>query len=223
MRALTGSIGKTNKAAYAIDTPVGTIGIRGTGFDLTCLGSCVSPDSPLPASIQQGLAEGLYSHVWQGQIVLKNENGEQIITMPESGYIANRQAEVFQMPEIPIVIPDVIVPRPDKDNSSLDKLFGKNQQKGVPAGLYVSVHQGRVQLKQANPKGQNNGKVDLGKNEAAYVDPNKKIVSRLSEQPGFQKNETHPESSSDEIPGMNSIRPDQEDANDGKVDCESGN
>jgi hypothetical protein len=221
---LTGSIGKTNKAAYAIDTPVGTIGIRGTGFDLTCLGSCVNPQSPPSTEINQGLAEGLYSHVWQGQIVLKNDSGEQVITMPESGYIANRNADVFQLPDIPMVMPDIFVPRPDKDNSSLDKLFSKFQQKGVPPGLYVSVHQGRVQLRQANPAAQNNGKVDLGKNEAAYVDPNKKTVGRLSEQPGFQKNETYPASSSDaEIPGMNSIRPDQEGGNGEKADCEFGN
>jgi hypothetical protein len=222
MRALTGSIGKTNKAAYAIDTPVGTIGIRGTGFDLTCLGSCVTPHSPPPAAIKQGLAEGLYSHVWQGQIVLKNENGEQVITMPESGYIANRHADVFQLPEIPNLIPDGFVPRPDKDNSSLDKLFGKLHQKGVSAGLYVAVHQGHLQLKHANPGAHNLDKVDLGKDEAAYVDPHK-TITRLAQQ-GFQQHETYPSSSSDtDGLSINSIWPDQEDPNDEKVDCESGN
>jgi len=190
MRALTGSIGKTNKAAYAVDTPVGTIGIRGTGFDLTCVGACVNNGSLQSDIILDGLAEGLYSHVWQGQIVLKNDNGEQLITMPESGYFANRKSEVFKLPEIPLVIPDSSVPRPDHDNSSMDKLFGKQQKQGTPTGLYVTVHQGHVQLSQENATGDENN-VDLGKDEVAYVNPQKNIV-RLSGQQTFQKLDPYP-------------------------------
>ena len=33
LRALTGSIGKNDHNAYTLDTPVATIGIRGTGTD----------------------------------------------------------------------------------------------------------------------------------------------------------------------------------------------
>ncbi|MDD5125797.1 FecR family protein, partial [Methylovulum sp.] len=190
MRALTGSIGKTNKAAYAVDTPVGTIGIRGTGFDLTCVGACVNNGSPQSENVLDGLAEGLYSHVWQGQIVFINDSGEQLITMPESGYFANRKSEIFKLPEIPSVIPDNLVPRPDHDNSSLEKLFSKQHQSGAPTGLYVTVHQGHVQLKQENTASGNKN-VDLGKDEVAYVNPQKSMV-RLSEQQAFQKLDPYP-------------------------------
>lgn len=221
MRALTGSIGKANKAAYAIETPVGTIGIRGTGFDLTCVGSCVNQRPQQADSILEGLAEGLYSHVWQGQIVLTNDSGEQVITMPESGYIANRNAGVFQMPEIPVVIPDNFVPRPDKDNSSLDKLFSKRQQQGVPSGLYVTVHQGHVQLKQANASG---GNVDLGKNEAAYVNQQKSTI-RLAEQQSFQQHDPYPlpSSSPDGKPGNYPILSDQDGTDNGSSAYECSN
>ncbi|MDD2725047.1 MAG: FecR domain-containing protein [Methylovulum sp.] len=195
MRALTGSIGKTNKAAYAVDTPVGTIGIRGTGFDLTCVGACANNGLPQSENVLDGLAEGLYSHVWQGQIVLKNDSGEQLITMPESGYFANRKSEVFKLPEIPQVIPDNLVPRPDHDNSSLEKLFSKQQQQGVPSGLYVTVHQGHVQLKQENVAGDHEN-VDLGKDEVAYVTPQKSMV-RLRWGQAFQKLDPYPLPSSD--------------------------
>lgn len=45
LRALTGSIGDKDKEAYQMNTPVATIGIRGTGFDLVCVENCANPNS----------------------------------------------------------------------------------------------------------------------------------------------------------------------------------
>lgn len=43
LRALTGAIGEKDKEDYQMNTPVATIGIRGTGFDLICVENCVNP------------------------------------------------------------------------------------------------------------------------------------------------------------------------------------
>ncbi|MDD5274419.1 MAG: FecR domain-containing protein, partial [Methylovulum sp.] len=187
LRALTGSIGKTNKSAYAIDTPVGTIGIRGTGFDLTCVGSCVNDLTVYPDELQAGRAEGLYSHVWQGQIVFKNSQGEYLLAVPENAYLASDHAELWKLPQLPVTLPDTITPRPDKDRHTPDKVFMKQPLQTALAGVYVSVHEGQANV------GEKTGKADVhyvnvAKNGMAYVSPQYHIAL-LTEQPLFQADE----------------------------------
>ena len=57
-RTLTGQIGKGNKAAYKVDTPVASIGIRGTLYDVQ-----VSFDK-------------IYAGVWKGGISLDTQQGQ---------------------------------------------------------------------------------------------------------------------------------------------------
>ncbi|MDD5274536.1 MAG: FecR domain-containing protein [Methylovulum sp.] len=185
MRVLTGTIGKTNKEAFAIDTPVGTIGIRGTGFDLTCVGTCINNQPTTPEQIQQGRMAGLYSHVWEGQIALLNDTGEHLLSMPDSNYIASRNADAWTLPGLPPALFNLPIPRPDADHSNLQKLFSATRQKTVPAGLYVAVHKGRVQLNQEGHSTRKNTNINLGKDEAGYVDP-KKGIGRLAKQQDFQ-------------------------------------
>lgn len=56
-RTLTGKIGKGNKEAYKVVTPVASIGIRGTHYDI------------------QILMDKIYAGVWKGGIALKTEQG----------------------------------------------------------------------------------------------------------------------------------------------------
>lgn len=185
MRVLTGSIGKTNKDAFAIDTPVGTIGIRGTGFDLACVGACTNNQPTTPDQIRQGQMAGLYSHVWEGQIALINDTGEHLLTMPDSNYIASRNAVARELPGLPPQLFNLPIPRPDADHSNLQQLFGAISRKNAPAGLYVAVHKGHVQLNQDNHNANKNTKIILGKDEAGYVGP-KKDMARLAKQQEFQ-------------------------------------
>jgi len=57
-RTLTGKIGKGNKEAYKVDTPVASIGIRGTLYDVQ-----ISVDK-------------IYAGVWKGGIALNTEQGD---------------------------------------------------------------------------------------------------------------------------------------------------
>lgn len=185
MRVLTGSIGKANKDAFAIDTPVGTIGIRGTGFDLSCVGACVNNQPINPGQIRLEQPAGLYSHVWQGQIALVNDSGEHLLTMPNSNYVANRNTDALDLPGMPPMLFNLPVPRPDMDRSNLQQLFGASRQKDAPAGLYVAVHKGRAQLNPNAPAADKKGRLVLGKNEAGYVN-SKKGMARLAQQQRFQ-------------------------------------
>lgn len=187
MRVLTGSIGKTNKEAFAIDTPVGTIGIRGTGFDLSCVGSCVNPQAHDP-NLRQELTNGLYSHVWQGQIAIVNDAGEFLLTVPDSNYVANRNSEAIDLKGLPEQLFNNPFPRPDIDRSNLQRLFSAIHHKGIPAGLYVDVHQGHVQLYKHSGISEDN-KIDLGKNEVAHAD--QQHLVRLDQQEKFQQQDPY--------------------------------
>lgn len=70
LRTITGAIGKQHKKNYQLNTPVSTIGIRGThyGVNLCDAGCTSSTGEPLPA--------GLYGGVVDGAIVVSNEGGE---------------------------------------------------------------------------------------------------------------------------------------------------
>ena len=57
-RTLTGQIGKGNKEAYKVDTPVASIGIRGTLYDL------------------QVTADKVFAGVWKGGISLDTQQGQ---------------------------------------------------------------------------------------------------------------------------------------------------
>lgn len=192
MRALTGSIGKTDKNAYAVETPVGTIGIRGTGFDISCVGDCIG-DTARPVRATQNfseLAEGLYTHVWQGQIALSNDAGEHLLSMPGSHYIANRNAVALELPYLPDTLFNNLTPRPDKSAASLHKLFAASAAKGKAAGLYVAVHKGRVQIDNRDGRSNRRDRLALDQGEAGRVDPDKN-VARLTRPAAFQQQDRY--------------------------------
>ncbi len=74
-RAVSGLIGHTRREDYAVQTPVATIGIRGTDYEVRlCSGDC-GDISPAPK-------DGLYAGVQSGAIALTNAGGT---TTPTAG------------------------------------------------------------------------------------------------------------------------------------------
>ncbi len=165
MRVLTGKIGKLEKENYKINTPVATIGIRGTGFDLYYLKE-----------------KGLYSHVWQGTIDLHNQVEDTILTLEKSSYIANKNSLMKALSKLPNKVSQNISIRPDKVLINQEKLFKMTVLEGVPPGLYVSVHEGYVRL--------GSSELDLGRNETGYVSPDKKMIRLELQQ--FQEQDPYP-------------------------------
>ena len=162
LRVLTGKIGKVNQQNFQVNTPVATIGIRGTGFDLLCQGegctdqapektcddtdkdNCRKTDKPLTDQLP-----GLHTHVWDSRITQTNEAGEFELAAPDANYIANQQANPRKYTELPSIFKKNISPRPDSLEIDEQSLFGTSHITGTPLGVYVTVHKGHVQVEQA--------------------------------------------------------------------------
>lgn len=82
LRTLTGWIGKNERANYRVTTPVATIGIRGTDYELRlCQDDC-----------PPGFENGLYLTVFEGAIVAINEAGEYLIKEGQSAFIPDARS-----------------------------------------------------------------------------------------------------------------------------------
>jgi len=104
LRALTGSIGKNDHDAFALDTPVATIGIRGTGTDTSTDGV------------------NLDHSTWQGLSFIHNEAGE--FDVPEgSSSSTSGQNGIPQIYPTPPNAPQPPEPRPDTNKADPNKVF----------------------------------------------------------------------------------------------------
>lgn len=82
MRTLTGTVGGGEDQEYEVETPVASIGIRGTQYQLRlCQGDC-APDIP----------DGLYGGVTEGRIGVANEAGERAFGGDRYFRVASRSA-----------------------------------------------------------------------------------------------------------------------------------
>lgn len=95
MRAVTGLIGKRNKNSYKVDTPVATIGIRGTAFVLhLCNNDCFAADGSL-------LPNGLYANNGEGRIYIKNSEGTLDLVRGQFAFVADIESEPRQITQPP--------------------------------------------------------------------------------------------------------------------------
>ena len=98
LRLLTGLIGKVNPAGYRLNTPVATIGIRGTEFSTRlCDTDCAAEEKKLAGSDAAAkIKKGLYVNVDDGGVLLKNFATDNTldISQGESGYVA----DLFSLP-----------------------------------------------------------------------------------------------------------------------------
>ncbi|MDH5378561.1 MAG: FecR family protein, partial [Gammaproteobacteria bacterium] len=89
-RSLTGAIGKTNKQAYRVQTPVATIGIRGTDYTARyCAGDCVDA------------VNGLYVGVMSGGVVVDNGVAGLDVNPGEFGFVADTVSEPVLLDSAP--------------------------------------------------------------------------------------------------------------------------
>ena len=96
MRSVTGAIGKVNKAAYKVKTPIATLGVRGTIWSgqLCQSGSCGSD-----------VADGFYGAVSEGAVVINNEGGEQVFSQDQFFHVPNLTTAPRQI----VNPPDIVV------------------------------------------------------------------------------------------------------------------
>lgn len=90
LRAIDGVIGHTSPQNYGVETPVATIGVRGTTFDVRYCGA----DCQDEADQTGAPADGLYTSVDDGSIGVKNDGGETVNKAGDYGYVSTKHAKL---------------------------------------------------------------------------------------------------------------------------------
>lgn len=91
-RSVTGKVGEKNKAAYAVKTPIATIGIRGTDYNARlCEFDCADA----------GVDNGLYVNVLSGGVVLANDAGNVVIGPTENGFVSDSWTTPTYIDQVP--------------------------------------------------------------------------------------------------------------------------
>lgn len=195
LRVITGLLGKSSPRNYHFKTPVATIGIRGTGFDLQCQGKCVdrfynshypSTTKPLLSEISNWLipsayaqttpnSSGLLAHVWSGSIEFQLADRTLLLSENQTAFLPNNQTQPLILHELPASMKNNPAPRPDKVDIKPDTLFESPKDTPVKAGLYVSVDDGQVDV----------DGVSVNPGEAAFAGGNNMAAIKLETIPEF--------------------------------------
>jgi hypothetical protein len=144
-RALTGLIGKRNPQGYQVQTVTATIGIRGTGFDAFCTGSCES--GAAPDSKPQDGPGGLYITTWQDEVFVQNATGSYPVREGQILHFTSPNEPPIPLSKLPPFMSDAPGPRPDSVDVDMQQLFGTGQE-AAGGGLYVIVKDGVILLVQ---------------------------------------------------------------------------
>jgi hypothetical protein len=199
LRAVTGLIGKLPTENYEMRTPVATIGIRGTGFDLLCKGSCselvtgsLHPENVIDrlfafvlrsAHAQSLPANGMYAFVWSGEIDMGIQGKRFRLSENQAAFFVNDRIKPISLPKVPDFLLQNPFPRPDKVTADPDKLFGdRNRQPNAGSGLYIAVYDGEVEV----------GNTRLQKGHASFTGLGDKTTRRLSGVPDIIRNDPFP-------------------------------
>lgn len=171
LRAVTGLIGKRRPASVKYRTAIATIGIRGTGFDMFCQGTCepVQSSAGNVLEIRNILSEmlvrrafaatakspGLIVAPWDSDVVVERSGGNidvlqgQILLIPADG------SEPIFLPALP---DEITEPRPEEVELDEELLLASEDPDIPEVGLYLACHEGHCLM----------GEVPLGEGEAAY-------------------------------------------------------
>jgi hypothetical protein len=177
LRAVTGLVAKENPQAFRVATSVATIGIRGSGLDLTCEGLCADGNkAPAPQRAAPEVGDGLFLYTWQGVAELRFDSRTLVVNENRAAFFSSGAQEPVLLATVPAFMRENPAPRPDGVDIDHARLFQAEARDQSEPGLYVLVRDGHVTLAR-------DGQVlDLGNGESAFVDPLGRQLVRL-EQP----------------------------------------
>ena len=105
LRLVTGLVGRANPSAYRLNTPVATIGIRGTEFNSRlCATDCAAEEARLAgANAAANISEGLYVNVDDGDVFLRNFSLDEALELEEgeAGYVADFSTSPARLDFVP--------------------------------------------------------------------------------------------------------------------------
>lgn len=187
LRAFTGFIGKQSSQSFVVRTRTSTIGIRGTGMDISCEGPCVdaslgeTPPEPSADPNNPRKPDGLFMLTWEGATFF--DVGPLDIALGQVGFIGRDGVPRLVTPA-PDFFTDFGSPRPDQVAIDWENLFATVESTGAD-GLYVFVRDGHVFLLSGNSR------VDMGVGEAGFVGQDGRAL-RLSPVPVFLTGDPFP-------------------------------
>jgi hypothetical protein len=185
MRVFTGLIAKNQPGAVKVHTVVATIGIRGTGMDISCEGPCADQAAQTTARVlampQQG--DGLFMHTWLGLTYLDTSTGSVDVPLESVGFVGG-DGKPRLLAALPEFMQQYQAGRPDQEAIDWDKLFGVQLSTGAD-GLYLYVRDGHVVLETAE------GRSDYGAGESGFIGLDR-MPRRLDAMPRFLMNDPFP-------------------------------
>jgi hypothetical protein len=122
LRAITGSIGHTNRDSYKVVTPSATIGIRGTGYK---------------AEVRD---DGLLVSVGEGAILLSNNAGAIVVTSGNAAFVANKNTMPIRSNEHPNTPPARIEPLSGSNNALTQQPELPKMQSGSGYQMAYAYH-----------------------------------------------------------------------------------
>ena len=167
VRALTGLIGKANHKNVGFTTATATIGVRGTGFDATCLGVCAGEPPPPGAAAE---SSGLTLFTWLGSIAVTpaGQTALQVLQQGQGLFISPTAIRPLAAP------PPVEGPRPDRVTVP-PKLFAEAPVSDNQQGLFVYVRDGHIQVSTTS-----GDVLQLGRGEAGFAGLNGQTARPLT-------------------------------------------
>ena len=120
LRAVDGLIGHSEPQNFHVETPVATIGVRGTAFDVRYCGDDCKDETDASGAPQNGL----YTAVSDGSIGVKNDSGEAVTKAGEYSYVASRHVAVQHLAAAPhalrhMALPPKLKARADKTREQI--------------------------------------------------------------------------------------------------------
>jgi len=160
LRAFTGLIGKADTRNVSFRTATATVGIRGTGLDMVCTGTCADePDQP---------GEGFRVLAWLGSIEVfpGGQTLGQILMTGQGLFIPTSGPQPIDRIDGPLG------PRPD-DIPVPPRLFSLAPVDDTEEGLFVFVRDGHIELTSASDV------LQLGRDEVGLVRPDGSVGRAL--------------------------------------------
>ena len=185
MRLFTGLIAKSQPRAVTVQTVVATIGIRGTGMDISCEGPCVDPSAASGVAVPEmaQAQEGLFMHTWLGLTYLNNPSGTVDVPLESVGFVG-RDLQPRLLSALPEFMRQFKTTRPDQESMDWEQLFGVQASTGAD-GLYLFVRDGHIALETAA------GRSDLGAGEGGFIGADN-VPRRLQPIPRFLSDDPFP-------------------------------
>jgi hypothetical protein len=120
LRAIDGVIGHTSPQNYGVETPVATIGVRGTAFDVRYCGDDCTDEADSGGKPDNGL----YTSVSDGSVDVKNDDGDVVTPAGHSGFVKSRKQRMQALKTPPkalrhMDLPPKLKPRADKNRGNL--------------------------------------------------------------------------------------------------------